>query len=269
VRVASRVAHRVSMASPVFRGALGVTSRRSAPGPGWLALAPLLFALCLPAAAAAQTATPAPPRSPPLSVQVIAFRHQTASDALALVTPLLSPRGEVELRPASNTLVVRDSMASLARILPVLYSFDHPARGVRVEIWLIRAGPAPPVSPAVSSYGIPPDLLRNLRGQLRFDTYSLIAHSEARGLEGGRVAFDLGKDYLIRFRLGTAVTERLRLHEFEVLLEREDQPAASLVRSHLNLWLGRSMVLALAAGEGSNSALMVVVRCTLAPVEQP
>ena len=37
-----------------------------------------------------------------------------------------------------------------------------------------------------------------------------------------------------------------------------------LLKSQLNLWLGRSMVFALSPGEGSNTALMVVVRCRTA-----
>ena len=39
---------------------------------------------------------------------------------------------------------------------------------------------------------------------------------------------------------------------------------APLLRSQLNLWLGRTMVLALSPGEGSSTALMVVVRCRTA-----
>lgn len=231
---------------------------------------PALLALLLAGASGAAAQAPEQGRpQPQLSVHVMTFRHQAATDALALVTPLLSPRGTVELRAGTNTLVVRDSMASLARILPVLYSFDHPARQVRVDVWLIRAGGPPvAVSPQVNGAGIPADLLRNLREHLPYQTYTLLAGAEARGREGERVAFDLGQGYLIRFRLGTAVSQRLRLHEFEVLLEREPEPPASLVRSHLNLWLDRNMVLALSAGEASSTALMVVVRCSLAAAEE-
>ena len=241
--------------------------RRAAPAlPGRLAALAVLAAVLLPAAGLAQAAPPQPQRSAgELSVYLFKLRHQTAAEAFALVTPLLSPRGSVELRAGANTLVLRDSLASLSRILPVLHAFDHPARDVQVEIWLIRAGNTR-VSPDIPNPGIPPELLRSLREHLQYQSYDLMADSRVRGREGERVTFDLGNDYLVRFRLGTAVSQRLRLSEFEVLLEQEGQPPASLVRSHLNLWLGRTMVLALAAGEGSSSALMVVVRCQLAPL---
>lgn len=224
----------------------------------------LCLAFLAPAVAAAQAGQPGGEQAG-LSVYLYKLRHQSARDAFGLVTPLLSPRGTVELRAGDNTLVLRDTMAALSRILPVLQAFDHPARDVQVEIWLVRASGSR-VSPDVPSpNGLPPDLLRSLRDHLQYQSYDLLADSRLRGREGQRVTFDLGEDYIIRFRLGTVVSQRLRLNEFEVLLEREDEAPASLVRSHFNLWLGRTMVLALAAGEGSPTALMVVVRCQLAP----
>jgi hypothetical protein len=226
----------------------------------------LLGALLAGAPAAAQGGAPAATAAPPaLSVYLYRLQHQPARDAFQLVTPMLSARGTVELRAGENTLVLRDTMATLGRVISVLRAFDHPARDVQVEIWLVRASVSR-LSGDVSSERLPPELLRNLREHLQYTSYDLLAESRVRGREGERVTFDLGNDYLVRFRLGTVLAERLRLNEFEVLLERDDETPASLVRSHLNLWLGRTMVLALAAGEGSPHALMVVVRCRLAPV---
>jgi hypothetical protein len=50
-----------------------------------------------------------------------------------------------------------------------------------------------------------------------------------------------------------------------VLQEERGRPVESLVRSNLNLWLGRNMVFALTQGEASPTALMVVVRCRQVP----
>ena len=236
-------------------------SSRFRAGLGPPTAAALLLALLLPVIAAAQAA-PQQRAQPEQSVYLYKLRYQSAGDAFNLVTPLLSPRGSVELRAGTNTLVLRDSLAALSRILPVLHAYDHPARDVHVEIWLVRASGSR-VSPPMASPGIPPELLRSLSDHLQYQTYDLLADSRVRGREGERVTFDLGNDYMVRFRLGTVVSQRLRLNEFEVLLEREGELPASLVRSHLNLWLGRTMVLALAAGEASPTALMVIVRCEL------
>ncbi len=76
------------------------------------------------------------------------------------------------------------------------------------------------------------------------------------------MTFQVAGNYAVRFRLGTIVGgQRLRLNDFEVLLMPDNGEPVPLLRSQLNLWLGRSMVFALSPGEGSSTALMVVVRC--------
>jgi len=187
------------------------------------------------------------------------------------VQPLLSPRGTVELRPGANTLVLRDTAVALGRIVPVLVSFDHPSRPVDVELWMVRASgrnPSSPPQPQKSS-SVPPDLLRALAEHLPYEQYGLLGSSRVRGVEGEKMIFQVAGSYAVRFRLGTVVGEqRLRLNNFEVLLMPDNGEPVPLLRSQLNLWLGRSMVFALSPGEGSNTALMVVVRCRTAPVAQ-
>jgi hypothetical protein len=249
---------------PLRRRGLAPPLRLSSP----LALA-LALLLVAPVALLAQ---PSGEPAPELSVHVITMKHQSAREAMMLVLPLLSSRGTVELRPGGNTLVVRDTLAALSRILPVVYTFDHPARGVEVELWLIRASgrrdeiSGPPPGPS----NVPGDLLRSLVEHLPYRHYQLVAQSRVRSREGQRVTFDLATQYTVRFRLGTIVGDRrLRLNEFEVLQKVTPQPPQSLVRSQLNLWMERNMVLALSGGEQSSSALMVVVRCRAAAEEAP
>ena len=200
-------------------------------------------------------------------LHVYTLRHQTAGDALGLVKPLLSPRGTVELRPGDNTLVLRDTAQAISRILPVLVGFDHPSRPVDVELWMVRASGKIAVSPAVPprQSDVPPDLLRALAEHLPYEQYGLLGSSKVRGAEGEKMTFQVGGNYAVRFRLGTVVAEqRLRLNDFEVLLMPDNGDPVPLLKSQLNLWLGRSMVFALSPGEGSNTALMVVVRCRTA-----
>ena len=200
-------------------------------------------------------------------LHVYTLRHQTAGDALGLIRPLLSPRGTVELRPGANTLVLRDTPLALSRILPVLAGFDHPSRPVDVELWMVRASGkiaiSPPVPPRQSD--VPADLLRALAEHLPYEQYGLLGSSKVRGAEGEKMTFQVAGNYAVRFRLGTVVGEqRLRLNDFEVVLMPDGGEAVPLLRSQLNLWLGRSMVFALSPGQGSSTALMVVVRCRAA-----
>jgi len=201
---------------------------------------------------------------PELAVHVYQLKHQSASDAMNIVVPLLSSSGTVKLRPGDNTLEVRDTVAALQRILPVLYAFDHPARSVDVDLWLVRATDPvvspPPPSPKVGV--LPADLLKSLRASFPFHDYSLIGKSSVSALEGEQVNFEVGGDFAVGFRLGTIVGEqRLRLNDFEVMLEPDTGKPVSLLKSQLNLWLDRTMAMGMTAGQGSHTALLVVVRC--------
>jgi hypothetical protein len=220
----------------------------------------LLLGVLLGGAAHAQAAP-----QPVLAVHVYQLKHQSASDAMHIVVPLLSPHGTVELRPGDNTLEVRDTVASLQRILPVLYAFDHPAEPVDIEIWLVRASdpqvsPPMPVSPKVGA--LPAELLKSLRASFPFHDYSLVGRSNVSALEGEQVTFQIGGDFAVRFRLGTIVgAQRLRLNDFEVMLQPDTGDPVSLLKSQLNLWLDRTMAMGMTAGQGSHTALLVVVRC--------
>lgn len=196
------------------------------------------------------------------------LKHQPATEAMPLVLSMLSSEGTVELRPASNTLVIRDSLAAISRIVPMLRSFDHPARGLEISLWLVAGDPVATFSPPVSGVPPPEELLAQLRRHLSYASYRLLAASEVRGLEGDEVAFDLPSGHRIRFRLGTVLGEqRVRLHEFEVARQGRGGEEESLLRTNLFLWLDRTTVLSMAGNRGDSRALMVVVRCRLAPEE--
>jgi hypothetical protein len=193
-------------------------------------------------------------------VHVYAMRHQSAGDALAVVEPLLSPQGKYEVSKADNTLVLRDSAAVIARILPVLVAFDHPAQPVDVELWLLRASGSrisPPIAPQAK--GIPADLLRALTENLQYQDYGVIGSSAVRGEEGKRMTFQVGGDYAVRFRLGTIHGEqRLRLDDFEVILMSGAGKAVPLYKSRLNPWLGKWTAVVITPG--GPKALVVVAR---------
>ena len=233
----------------------------------------LVFAAAAPLAAGQDRGAVSPPSDPPatdgedddsssLAVEAYTLQHQPAGEAIELVRPLLSPRGTVELQPKGNTLVLRDSLAALARIVPVLRSFDHPARPVRLEILVVHASTTV-VSPPVEST-VPKALEESLRRLLRYDTFTLLAQADLLTLEGQQVVFEMGNGYAVRFQLGTLLANRrIKLHGFRVT--RGATPAApdELINTNLNLFLDQTVTLALARREGSASALMVVITCRL------
>lgn len=195
-----------------------------------------------------------------LNVFAYTLRHQPAADLVELVRPLLSPRGTVELQPGDNTLVVRDSLAALARIVPVLRSFDHPPKPMRLEIMVVHASTSR-VSPTIHS-DVPARIVGRLRQLWRYETFKLAARADLKTLEGQQVIYEMGDGYGVRFHLGTLVDDRrIKLRGFQVTRGEDPTIAEQLIHTNLNLELDQTVVLALARQEGSPTALIVVLTC--------
>jgi hypothetical protein len=225
----------------------------------------VLLLACVPGLALAQTANqPRPLEGGELMVQAYAFKHQVAAEALALVQPLLSSRGTVELQPGGNTLVIRDSRAAISRIVPVLRNFDHPARPVQVEILIVKASRTP-VSPPIQRSDLPEELTQRLRGILPYDIFELQARSRLGAMEGQAVAYSLGDEYDVTFRLGTVTGDgRIRLSNFRLSRRKagtDKGPATvvGLLHTNLNLWLDQTLNLMVSRSESSPEALMIVL----------
>jgi type II/III secretion system protein len=201
-----------------------------------------------------------PRDSAELVLHAYTLRYQQALEAIPLIQPLLTGRGTLELQPGGNTLVIRDTAAALARIVPVLHAFDHPAQPLKVEILIVRASRAV-VSPQVNRSDLPEPLTRRLRELLPYEIYELQAQANLGSQEGQAVAYELGDDYVVSFRLGTLMeAKRIRLANFEVSRRAgRSKATVPLVHTSLNLCLDQTMSLGLARSEGSRDALIIVV----------
>jgi hypothetical protein len=195
-----------------------------------------------------------------LVLHAYTLRYQQAIEAIPLIQPLLSGRGTLELQPGGNTLVVRDTAAALARIVPVLRGFDHPAVPLRVEILIVKASRVT-VSPSIARSDLPEALTRRLRELLPYEIYELQAQAQLGSQEGQAVAYELGDDYVVSFRLGTLMAaQRIKLANFEISRRAANRKSTSpLVHTNLNLCLDQTMSLGLARSEGSRDALIIVV----------
>ena len=192
-------------------------------------------------------------------VHAVTLRHQQAAEAVALVYPMLTDAGTVELQPGGNTLVLRDVSSSVDRILPCLRRFDQPSRSLRIAVQIVSAGaaeagkgPEPQLSP---------DVLARLRELLRYRSYSLLGRAELEVPEGHATAYAVGEEYQVDFRLGKLLDgRRLNLQGFRVLRQADDGDLKPLIHTNLNLSLDQPLVLGLAKTESSDRALMVVLQ---------
>jgi hypothetical protein len=187
------------------------------------------------------------------------FKYQRASEALALIYPLLSPQGTVEYQPQGNTLVIRDVEAAVRRVMPVLRSFDHPARPLRLEVIVVRASRSQ-VSPPLQRSDLPEQLTKRLHGLLRYDVFETQAQAQLSGVEGQKVVYELGPEFRVSFRFGTLVEgQQVKLSSFRISRRAEGRPEAVLLQTNLNIQCDRTTNLGLAKSEDSPEALMVVL----------
>jgi len=203
-------------------------------------------------------------RSEELGVLAITLEHQRAGEAVALVEPLLSPRGSIELQAGTNTLVVRDSLSALGRIRAALRAFDHPARPVALDVQIVRADRGM-ISPLPAEDGLDAALRQRLETLFRFRSYRLLSRARLGCREGEQIAYEMPGDYRLSFRLGTVVAdpesarERIRLHGFRVARGAPGGGEQELTHTLLNLWLDQPTILGLTRDEASPSALMLVL----------
>jgi type II secretory pathway component GspD/PulD (secretin) len=208
-----------------------------------------------------------------LILHAYTLRYQQAIEAIPVIQPLLSSRGTLELQPGGNTLVIRDTEAALARIVPKLRAFDHPAQPLKVEILIVRASRSV-VSPQTQRSDLPESLTRRLRELLPYEVYEMQAQAQLASQEGQAVAYELGDDYMVSFRVGTLLeARRIKLSNFEISRRGANHKSIlPLVHTSLNLSLDQTLSLGLARSEGSRDALIIVVtvrRGDLRPHPEP
>jgi hypothetical protein len=218
----------------------------------------LLWALALLAAV-----LPAMPQSAPgpreIVTQVYTFKYQRASEAVMMVYPLLSPRGAVELQPSGNTLVIRDTAEVIRKLMPVLRGYDHPARALRLEVYVVRASRTV-VSPQVQHSDLPEEMTKRLRGLLAYDNFEKQAQAQLAGAEGQWAMYELGPEYKVSFRFGTLSGDRrVKLSNFRISHLVEGRPEMELLHANLEVSADHTTSVGLAKSESSPEALMLVL----------
>lgn len=199
------------------------------------------------------------PKPGEVVLRAYTFKYQRASEAILLVYPLLSERGTVELQPAGNTLVIRDTQAAIGRIMKVLRGFDHRSLPLRLEVFVVRASRSA-LSGDVHHSDLPDWLTKRLKDVLAYDNYEIQAQAQLGGIEGQAVVYELGPEYKMSFRFGTLLEgQRVKLSNFRISRRAGGRPETNLLQTNLTLWIDQTMSLGLAKNEASRGALMLVL----------
>lgn len=194
-----------------------------------------------------------------LVLHAFTLRHRAATEAFQLVVPMLTKRGTVELQPATNTLVIRDTPVALGQIIPALRRYDRPSQPLTLDVYIVRATRST-VSGAPSQSDLPEPLTKRLRALLPYENFFGQAQARLSSREGEAVTYALGGEYEVSFRLGTIVQGQVRLSDFRIARIAElRRTGMSLFQATLILPLDQTTSFVLARNEDSHEALMVVL----------
>ncbi len=201
------------------------------------------------------------------------LRHRAAADALPVVEELLSKRGSVTVDGENNTLVVRDTVAALVRIVPALRRFDNPADLLEFEVMVVRAwrqATPPRASGASATVARPPaELVAKLRKLLNYGSYELVASADLAGREGEQLTYRVGDSYVVGFQVGALTRgDSVKLNNFRLFRRGNQKP---MIHTNLILFLDKTYSLGFSKSEESETALMVVItsRRPAAPLMAP
>ncbi len=82
--------------------------------------------------------------------QIFQLNHESATNMIPILRPLVSPNNTITAYPNNNSLVVTDYAANLTRLARIIASLDNPRAGADVEVVQISNSIATDVAVAVS-----------------------------------------------------------------------------------------------------------------------
>lgn len=185
------------------------------------------------------------------------LQHQRADDALEWMQNEMSPQGTIELQRATNTLVLRDRSSVLEHLLALLRDFDHPRQQIEFEIFILEASRRGSGDPRSE---LPAQLTDELGNWLAFTSYRLLGEGQFEATEGENVRYEIGTEFRLGFRVGTVLLDRrLKLYGVEIERSRSAVLDERVFNGHLNVWVGKPLVLALPYRGSDASGLVVAV----------
>jgi hypothetical protein len=202
------------------------------------------------------------------SVRVFVLKHKRVEEAALLIRPHLSEAASITLTQKLNAMTITDQPEKLDQIGKVLAAFDVAPRGFTFAIKLVRARADVPAGSIAREIG---GLGAKLKSLFQFNDYALIDSAVLRGVEGGRVEYEFGGEYLLSFTIRPAGDgQDLLLAPFALSRERRAGGKnilflAPLYRASIPVTLSQTLVVGASKEEASKSALILILLAQEAP----
>ncbi|HEY2797253.1 MAG TPA: secretin N-terminal domain-containing protein [Thermoanaerobaculia bacterium] len=196
------------------------------------------------------------------AVRVYVLKHKRVEEAALLIRPHLSDGASITLTQKLNAMTVTDSPAKLDQIGKVLAAFDVAPRGFTFAIKLVRARADVPAGSIAREIG---GLGAKLKSLFQFNDYALIDSAVLRGIEGGRVEYEFGGEYILNFTIRSGADgPELLLSPFSLSREHKTDKGGvlflkPLYRASIPVTLSQTLVVGASKEEASKSALIVIL----------
>ena len=195
-----------------------------------------------------------------LTVRTFQFKHKQAENAASVIKALLSAEGTMSMQPSANSLVVTDRPENLKKIAAALAKFDVPAQAFRLTVQLLSAGRLGDGEKERVA-----DELREIAPKLAALSYNSIeslGSAEVLGKEGEPGIIEL-VGYRADFKFGEydLTSDSIKVSDFK-LARLEGDELTPLIKTTLNLKLGRTVIIGATKQANSPRALMIVVSAT-------
>lgn len=195
------------------------------------------------------------------AVRVYVLKHKRIEEAALLIRPHLSESASITLTQKLNAMTITDQPEKLNQIGKVLAAFDVAPRGFTFAIKLVRARADVPAGSIAREIG---GLGAKLKSLFQFNDYALIDSVVLRGVEGGRVGYELGGEYLLSFTIRPAGDgQDLLLAPFSLARVRRSPAGkgllAPLYRASIPVTLSQTLVVGASKEESSKSALILIL----------
>jgi hypothetical protein len=195
------------------------------------------------------------------SVRVFVLKYKRVEEAALLIRPRLSESASITLTQKLNAMTITDRPEKLDEIGRVLASFDVPPRGFTFAVKLVRARADVPQGSIAREIG---GLGAKLRSLFAFNDYALIDSAVLRGVEGGRVQYQLGSGYILAFTIRPAGSgDELLLSPFSLSRIYKTEKSAAFIRplyrAAIPVVLSQTLVVGASKEESSKSALILIL----------
>ena len=195
------------------------------------------------------------------AVRVFVLKHRRVEEAALLIRPHLSEAASITLTQKLNAMTITDTPEKLDQIGKVLAAFDVAPRGFTFAIKLVRARADVPAGSIAREIG---GLGAKLKSLFQFNDYALIDSAVLRGVEGGRVEYEFGGEYLLSFTIrSSGEGQELLLAPFALSRERKNEKGQilpkPLYRASIPVTLSQTLVVGASKEEASKSALIVIL----------